>query len=450
MKIALDTLGCKLNQAETELLARQLAEAGHKLVSLVDEADVYILNTCTVTQTADAKSRHLLRQVHRRNPGALLVATGCYAQRLPQELAQIEGVVLVVGNEAKADLLRLLPVLTGKDACADSPTNIGKDSFANHYAALKTRAFLKIQDGCNSACSYCIVPLVRGREQSQPVEQIVAEVRQRVANGSQEVVLTGSNVGCYHHEGDRLKELLENILAETDVTRLRLSSLQPREITAELIGLWRNRRLCPHFHLSLQSGSDGVLKRMQRGYSVSEYRQAVSLIRAMVPDVAITTDVIVGFPGETDEEFAASYNFCRQMEFARIHVFAYSPRQGTPAARLPHQISAQVKKQRSQQMLALHKESASNFNQRFLGRTMPVLWENPSAGVCSGLTDNYIKVYTRSSEDLTNKLLPVKLLEIQGDGVWGEVVGDKAGKFDLPTKPIKNIIPLNGKGLYDD
>lgn len=424
MKIALDTLGCKLNQAETELVARQLAEAGHKLVSLVDEADVYILNTCTVTQTADAKSRHLLRLAHRRNPGALLVATGCYAQRLPRELSQIEGVGLVVGNGAKADLLRLLPVLPGNDACSDVPTHIEK-GLAKHCLVLKTRAFLKIQHGCNSACSYCIVPLVRGREQSQPVNQIVAEVRHMAADGYKEVVLTGTNVGLYHHNGDRLKELLENILAETDVVRLRLSSLQPREITAGLIRLWHNRRLCPHFHLSLQSGSGGVLRRMKRGYSVSEYQQAVSLLRAMVSDVAITTDIIVGFPGETDEEFEESYNFCRQMEFARIHVFAYSPRQGTSAARLPHQVSEKVKKQRSQQMLALHKESARSFSQRFLGKTMTVLWEQPSDGLWSGLTDNYIKVYTQSNEDLTNKLLPVKLVEVRGDGVWGEVTNNE-------------------------
>lgn len=416
MKIALDTLGCKLNQAETEFLARQLAEAGHRLVSPVDEADVYILNTCTVTRTADAKSRHRLRLAHRRSPGTLLVATGCYAQRVPQELAQIAGVSLVVGNEEKRHLVQLLL----DSGCADSPTSLMGSPSSNPCPALKTRAFLKIQHGCNRACSYCIVPLVRGEEQSQPVAQVVAEVRQLVANGSQEVVLTGSNVGCYYHDGANLKELLETILAETDVIRLRLSSIQPREIGAELIGLWHNRRLCPHFHLSLQSGSDGVLRRMRRRYSVSEYQQAVSLLRAMLPDVAITTDIIVGFPGETDAEFAESYSLCRQMAFARIHVFAYSPRSGTQAAQLPQQVSDQVKKERRQQMLTLARESARNFNQRFLGKTMPVLWEKPSGGVWSGLTDNYIKVYTQSNEDLTNKLLPVKLIEIRRDGVWGE------------------------------
>jgi len=216
--------------------------------------------------------------------------------------------------------------------------------------------------------------------------------------------------------------LLEHILAETDVARLRLSSLQPQEISPELIGLWRDSRLCRHFHLSLQSGSDRVLNRMNRRYSVSDYQQAVSLIRAVVPEAAITTDVIVGFPGETDDEFEESYNLCRQMGFARIHVFTYSPRQGTQAAQLPQQVDDKIKKQRSQKMLALARESAQNFSQRFLGKVMPVLWEKQSDGRWAGLTDNYIKVYTKSDKTLTNELLPAKLVELfDEDGVWGGV-----------------------------
>ena len=420
MKVAVDTLGCKLNQAEAEFLARQLAEAGHKLVSLVDEADVYILNTCTVTQTADSKSRHLLRAAHRRNPDALLVATGCYAQRVPQELAQVEGVSLVVGNDEKPHLLRLLQEVN----CLSNSTAIQADSATNYHPAFRTRAFIKIQDGCSSFCAYCIVPLVRGREHSLPVESAVAEVSRRVADGYQEVVLTGTEVGSYHYNGVSLQGLLENILAETDITRLRLSSLQPQEIFPELIGLWRDQRLCPHFHLSLQSGSDAVLKRMKRHYCVSDYQGAVSLIRALVPGVAITTDIIVGFPGETEKEFEESYELCRQLQFARIHVFSYSRRSGTEATRLPGQISDPVKKERSRGMLALAEESAQNFRRQFSGKVMPVLWEKQSAGgVWSGLTDNYIKVYTKSNEDLTNKLLSVKLLELfKRGGVWGEVV----------------------------
>ena len=419
VKVALDSLGCKLNQAETELLARQLADAGYKLVSPTDTADVYILNTCTVTHIADRKSRHWLRLAHWRNSSARLVATGCYAQRAPDELAQIEGVSLVVGNEEKPYLLPLLE----KSGLISSSACVQCGSTSRHYNGFRTRAFIKVQDGCDSFCSYCIVPLVRGREKSLPVDQVVAEVRHRISDGYKEVVLTGTEIGSYNYDGVNLRGLLENILAKTNVTRLRLSSLQPQEISPELIGLWNDNRLCRHFHLSLQSGSDRVLRLMKRRYCVSDYQQVVSLIRAQVPEAAITTDIIVGFPGETSAEFEQSYKLCQQLEFARIHVFPYSPRQGTEAARMPQPVGDKVKRERSQKTLASAKESAENFRQRSLGKTMPVLWEKQSGGVWSGITDNYIKVYTKSDEDLTNKLLPVKLVEVSGDGVWGEVLG---------------------------
>jgi len=416
-KVALDSLGCKLNQAETELLARQLAEAGYRLVSPTDKADVYILNTCTVTHIADRKSRHWLRLAHGRNPDARLVATGCYAQRVPQELAQIEGVSLVLGNDEKPHLLQLLE----ESGLISSSVHVQQSSPTNYGAGFRTRAFIKVQDGCNSFCSYCIVPLVRGREKSLPANQVVAEVRHRIGDGYKEVVLTGTEIGSYNYDGVNIRGLLDSILAETDITRLRLSSLQPQEISPEFIDLWSDRRLCRHFHLSLQSGSDGVLSRMKRRYCVGDYQQAVALIRDMVPEAAITTDIIVGFPGETSAEFEQSYQLCRQLEFARIHVFPYSPRQGTEAARMSQPVGDKVKKERSQRMLALARESAQNFRQRFLGKTMMVLWEKQSSeGIWSGLTDNYIKVYTKSDDDLTNQLTPAKLVEVGGDGVWGE------------------------------
>jgi len=424
-KVALDSLGCKLNQAETELLAKQLAEAGYRLVSAADKADVYILNTCTVTHIADRKSRHRLRLAHRQNPGARLVAIGCYAEWAPQELAQIDRVALVLGNEQKPHLLRRLE----ESGCLSRPLSI---QTSHHYNGCRTRAFIKVQDGCHNFCAYCIVPLVRGREKSVPVDQVVAEVRQRLAGGGKEVVLTGTKIGSYSYDGVNLKGLLKQSLAETDVTRLRLSSLQPQEISPELIGLWHDRRLCRHFHLSLQSGSDGVLGRMKRRYATTDYQRAVSLIREVVPEAAITTDVIAGFPGETEAEFQESYNFCQQMEFARIHVFPYSPRRGTEAAQMPRQVEAKVKKQRSQRMLALARKSAQNFNRKFLSKTMPVLWEKQTGGIWSGLTDNYIKVYTKSSKDLTNQLLPVKLVKIRGDRVWGEY-----DKMELGSRLIR-------------
>ena len=285
----------------------------------------------------------------------------------------------------------------------------------------RSRAFIKIQDGCDNFCAYCIVPLVRPKKVSLPVGGVLAQIRRRVAEGYKEVVLTGTEIGSYSYNGLGLAGLLKRILSETGIARLRLSSLQPPEITDEFISLWRETRLCRHFHLCLQSGSDSVLKRMERRYSVTDYKKAVSLIRSAAPGAAITTDVIVGFPGETEAEFEESYQLCRELGFARIHVFSYSPRPGTAAAAMPGQVKADVKKQRSRRMLALAGEGAESFHKRFLGEIMPVLWEQQSkGGIWSGLTDNYIRVYAKSAEDLTNKLLPVKLEKIYKDGVWGE------------------------------
>jgi threonylcarbamoyladenosine tRNA methylthiotransferase MtaB len=334
----------------------------------------------------------------------VVVAVGCYVERARQELARLDGVDLFLDNSQKMNLLALLEqsgYLSRPKAADGGSTNAG----------LRTRALVKVQDGCNSFCAYCIVPLVRGREKSLSLDQVVAEVRERVAEGDKEVVLTGTKIGSYNYEGAGLKELLQRILKETDVARLRLSSLQPAEITPQLIGLWEDDRLCRHFHLSLQSGSDAVLKRMKRRYTASDYRQAMALIREAVPEAAITTDVIVGFPGETDEEFQESYNLARQMEFARIHVFTYSPRPGTQAATMADQVDDKAKRERSRKMLALARTCLRNFRRRFLGRTLMVLWEKETCGVWSGLTDNYIRVFTKSDKDLTNKLVPVKLAE---------------------------------------
>jgi len=410
-RVAFDTLGCKLNQAETEQLARELVAAGYELVSSVDEADIYILNTCTVTHIADRKSRNLLRQAHRRNGAARLIAIGCYAERSPQELACIEGVDLVLGNEQKAHILNNLCEL----GCSTSLSSITPSL----YSWGRNRSFVKIQDGCNNFCSYCIVPLVRSRVESWPLEQIIAEVKNRVADGVKEVVITGTEIGAYDSNGVDLTGLLKRILAETTVTRLRLSSLQPQEISTELLELSKDRRLCPHFHLSLQSGSAPVLERMKRRYTLSDYQGAVAMIREVMPDAAITTDIIVGFPGETEIEFEESYEFCRQTGFARIHVFPYSRRTGTEASGMPYQVSERLKRERVQKMLALAEESASIFKQRFLGRTMPVLWEQKSSGVWSGYTGNYIRVYNKSNEDLSNQLIQLKLESIYKDGVWG-------------------------------
>jgi threonylcarbamoyladenosine tRNA methylthiotransferase MtaB len=400
--IALDTVGCKLNQAESQLFARQFAQAGYRLVPADNGADVYILNTCTVTHVADGKCRRLLNQARRRNPDALVVAVGCYVERARQDLARLDGVDMVLDNSQKMNLVPLLE----ESGYLSRPSAMA----ASANADFRTRAFVRVQDGCNNFCSFCIVPLVRGRERSVPVDQVIAEVNKRVTGGDKEVVLTGTEIGAYSDKDMGLEGLLKRIMEETGITRLRLSSLQPQEITPELLGLWDDERLCRHFHLSLQSGSDAVLERMGRRYSAADYKRAVDLIRKAVPGAAITTDVIVGFPGESEAEFQESYKFAKQTRFSRIHVFPYSPRPGTQAAAMPGKLEDRVKQERSRKMLALGRAGVRNFKRRFLGKTVMVLWEKETCGVWSGFTDNYIRVFTRSDRDLTNQLMPVKLV----------------------------------------
>ena len=415
-KVAFHTLGCKLNQAESELLARQFAEAGY-CVANGDDADICVLNTCTVTHIADRKSRHLLRLMRKRNPEALLIATGCYAERAPQELAQV-GADVVVGNEQKIHLLELI-----KDKVTSTPYCSSGQFVVDGIN--RVRSFIKIQDGCSDFCAYCIVPKVREREYCLPEAEVVNQVKARASAGYREVILTGTKIGGYKHSGANLRHLVEQILADTEVERLHLSSLQPQEISPELLSLWQDPRLCRHFHLALQSGSDTVLKRMRRRYSVADYQKAVSLIRKAVPDAAVTTDVMLGFPGESDEEFEESYRFCREIGFANIHVFAYSPRPGTSVARMPEQVDDRLKKQRSLRMLELAQQSTHKFCERFLGRNTMVLWEKemtPGSRIYSGLSDNYIRVFTESHQPLTNQLLPVRLVGLHKQGLWGEVI----------------------------
>ena len=344
--LAVDSLGCKLNQAEMETAARQLVNAGYRLVSPSARADIYILNSCTVTHTADRKARQKLRGYHRLNSEARLVVTGCYAERAPQELREIDGVDLVIGNGEKQDILRIL------EEAGFPATGVATYSPDLYTNSRRIRSFIKIQDGCQNFCAYCIVPLVRSREVCIPADDIVKEVRVRVAEGYREVVLTGTEIGRYRDQDTGLERLIGRILTETGISRLRLSSLQPPEVSSRLIDLWRDPRLCPHFHLSLQSGSDSVLARMKRRYTAADYRSTVSLIRDTVPDAAVTTDVIVGFPGESDVEFQETLDYCHEMQFARIHVFPYSPRPGTAAAAMMPRVSAGVKRERRRQMLS--------------------------------------------------------------------------------------------------
>jgi threonylcarbamoyladenosine tRNA methylthiotransferase MtaB len=412
-RLALETLGCKLNQAESDSIRRQFFKAGYQITQSPAEADIYILNTCTVTHIADRKARHRLRQVRHANPQALIIATGCYAQRAPAELKGA-GVDLVMGNRQKGYLPQLLEA-ERKGGDISSPCS---------HPQSRTRALVKIQDGCNSCCTFCIVPSVRGREYSISPELVLAEVKARVAEGYREVVLTGTNIGsCQWNGNEGLPSLIKHILNETGIERLRLSSLQPQELTSGLLELWeKDERLCPHLHIPLQSGSDKVLQWMGRRYSIADFERAVSLAREAIPDVDITTDILVGFPGEGEGEFEESYRFTERVGFANIHVFSYSPRPTTRAAGMSHQVEGRVKKWRSQRMLALAQRSAHHFRERFLGRTMPVLWEGEKErGIWRGLTPNYLRVFVRSEAPLSNCLLPVKLVSEYKGELWGEL-----------------------------
>ena len=430
--VAIRTQGCKLNQADSDMLARRFAAAGYRLVQSPAKADVFVLNTCTVTSTADSKARQALRAAARANPHALIVATGCYAQRSRDELSQVEGVSLVVGNTEKAELPAMVTALLEQ-------RNTGANSHPRVSSALdysvqpaanirRNRSMVKIQEGCDQVCAYCIVPKVRGRERSIPPESLVEQINQRVAEGCLEVVLTGTQLGTYGFDipGATLTRLLERILAETAVPRLRVSSLQPQEINPRLLELWQDPRLCRHFHIPLQSGSDRILEMMRRRYTTGLFAEKVNLVRNTVHGSGVTADLIAGFPGETEAEFQESLAFATSMAFSDMHIFPYSPRPGTSAVYLSGPVSQPVKKARTAQLLAMAKEGFEAFRSYQLGQTHPVLWESSTrqdGGLkWRGLTGNYIRVYTHSRNNLGNTITPARFEELTGDGVRVKVL----------------------------
>ncbi|MBM3132088.1 MAG: tRNA (N(6)-L-threonylcarbamoyladenosine(37)-C(2))-methylthiotransferase MtaB [Chloroflexi bacterium] len=436
---ALQTVGCKLNRAESESLARTFLDAGFAMVDTDESPDIYVLNTCTVTHIADRKCRQYLRSFRQRNPHSLIVAMGCYVERSTPEVDRIESVDLVIGNRDKDRALERIAahLRTGNGHWAQRRSSFpieGEEILSLpdgerigvrgiKPTAFRTRAMIKVQDGCSHGCSYCIVPRVRGRETSIPPEQVLAEIKSRVDEGCKEIVLTGTRIGAYGYHGG-IEGLIECILDQSAIARIRLSSLQPREISSTLIDLWeKDERICRHLHLALQSGSKSVLQRMRRDYSLTEYAQAVNDVREAMPDIAITTDIIVGFPGETDEEFDESYRFCQRIGFANLHVFPYSVRTGTPAARMSGRVPDKIKKARSRRMLDLARTSSHEFRRRFRGETMPVLWEENKGNMWIGHTGNYIKVFARTDEPLGNRVTPAKLGDECKQGLWGEVLG---------------------------
>lgn len=422
MRTYVGSLGCKLNQAEMDALAEALARAGHEIVGSAAEADLCVFNTCAVTAVAAQKSRQTLRHLHRQNPNARLVATGCYAELAPADVRELPGVAFVAGNRDKEELARLLAGQEPALAPTLTPTL--------PPVRVHTRALVKIQDGCDNACTYCIIHTARGPQRSRPPQEVVAEVRERHEAGYQEVVLTGVHIGAYGHDrggelGIDLWELVARILGATDVPRLRLSSIEPWDLPGDALRLWAGGRLCPHLHLPLQSGCDATLRRMARRYTAAQFAQLVTAARGAIPDVAITTDLIVGFPGETEDEFAESLAFVESLGPARAHVFPFSPRPGTPAAAMPGQVFPADKEERAAAMRQAASASRQAYEARFVGCRMQVLWESArdsaTGRVWSGLTGNYLRVYTTSDEDLHNRITLARLQGIGGGGLQGKL-----------------------------
>ncbi len=418
--VALLTLGCKLNQAETEAMAREFSALGFGVLDRPAAAHGYIINSCAVTHVAERKSRHMVRLARRLSPEAPIVLTGCYPQSAggAAALDLSDADVVIPGPEKQRSVGVLLA------AMAESPARPLRAPVAG---TLRTRAFVKTQEGCDDVCAFCIVPYTRGRERSIPPAGIVRAVREREAAGTLEVVVTGTQLGAYGRDNPGnggLVELISTLLAESSIPRIRISSVQPQDVTPPLLALWEDPRLCRHMHLALQSGCEETLRRMRRRYTADRYRRALAEIRAAIPQVAITTDVIAGFPGETDAEFEESFAFCSESGFAGIHVFPYSRRAHTLAARLPGHVPEATRAGRVRRLLALAGDSARRFVTDRLGSNFAVLWEElvpDEPGVWAGLTDNYIRVFTRSREDLRNHILPAKLIGTRPGGAWGDV-----------------------------
>jgi threonylcarbamoyladenosine tRNA methylthiotransferase MtaB len=432
LRVAFTTLGCKVNQSETDLLARQFAAAGYDCVPFDTSADVYVVNTCTVTHVADKKSRQMLGQARRANPEALVVATGCYASIVGDLLAG-DG-TLVVRNRDKDRLLSLVEGRLNR-APHDLPSFVDVEKYLDMSGGQeRARAMVKVQDGCDSHCTYCIIPRARGRSRSLAPGDVIRRVRALQQEGHAEVVITGVDLGSYGEDEESFPDLgglLVRVLEDTDVPRVRVSSLEPGDFDESWLDLWQNSRLCRHLHVPLQAGSASVLQRMERTYSPEQFARMVALCRQAIPGVTITTDVMVGFPGETDDEFDEGHSFIREIAFDGMHVFKYSRRSGTRAARLPDQVPEEVKSERSRLLRDESVAGVTRLVASHAGQAVSIAWEGERDGIWRGLTDTNVRVYGPPDFVRPGRLTAVRLGSPFQDGLWAEPL-----QAEIPLVPV--------------
>ena len=430
-KVAFYTLGCKVNQYETEAMLELFEKEGYEKAETEDYADVYVINTCTVTHMSDRKSRQYIRRMKKKNPDAIIAVVGCYSQVSPEEILSIDEVNLVMGTNDRKKIVEEVKKIDASRKVSTVDDIMKVKAFEEieiNKTNGKTRAFMKIQDGCDRYCSYCIIPYARGRVRSRDLESIVKEVENLASNGYKEVVLTGIHVASYGKDikdsDIKLLDVIKQINDIEGIERIRLSSVEPILFTDEFVeAVSTMDKVCPHYHLSLQSGCDETLKKMKRRYTTEEYKAIVDRLRAAIPNVSITTDVIVGFPGETNEEFDKTYEFLKDIELTHMHVFKYSPRKGTPAATMENQVDPSTKHDRSEKLLQLNEENFNKFGQKMLDKEFNVLFEQKVGdNKYEGLTENYVKVIVESDNDISEQILKVKIKDVKNEFLEGILV----------------------------
>ena len=418
--IAFHTLGCKVNTYESNAMLKIFNEAGYQEVDFKEIADVYVINTCTVTNTGDSKSRQMIRKAIRKNPQATVCVVGCYSQIAPEEIEQIEGVGVVLGTQHRKDIVKYVDeyLKTGKPVIkVDNVMNLKKFEDLNIDRFKNTRAFLKIQDGCNNFCTYCIIPYARGRVRSRDKDSVLNQAKTLVANGYVEIVLTGIHTAGYGEDLDNYSfyDLLVDLVKIDGLKRLRISSIETSQISDEIINLiGSNDIIVDHLHIPLQSGCDATLKRMNRKYTTSQYLEKINKIRNYLPNIAFTTDVIVGFPGESDEEFEETYNFIKEVNYSQLHVFPYSPRRNTPAAKMKDQVDDKIKHERVNRLLELSKELNRDFALKQIGKTLKVLFEKRDDDYLVGHASDYLKVRVKTTDNLIGEIVEVKINNYEG------------------------------------